>query len=163
MTNSSQASLVPQSPLDHVFPTLTNSHLERMARLGQKRAVRRDDVLVTEGQRQAPFFVVQTGELRIVRPAGGSGESLVGTLRAGQFTGELNMFSNHRALMQIRASEDGEVIELDHAHVQSLVQGDAELGDILMRAFILRRVELSHKASATSWWSGRSTAPRRCA
>src|SRR4026207_2045228 len=44
--------------------------------------------------------------------------------------------------MQIRASEDGEVIELDHAHVQSLVQGDAELGDILMRAFILRRVEL---------------------
>ena len=113
-----------------------------MARLGQKRAVRRDDVLVTEGQRQAPFFVVQTGELRIVRPAGGSGESLVGTLRAGQFTGELNMFSNHRALMQIRASEDGEVIELDHAHVQSLVQGDAELGDILMRAFILRRVEL---------------------
>jgi len=48
MTNSSQPSLVPQSPLDHVFPTLTNSHLERMARLGQKRAVRRDDVLVTE-------------------------------------------------------------------------------------------------------------------
>ena len=75
-----------------MFPTLTNSHLERMARLGQKRAVRRDDVLVTEGQRQAPFFVVQTGELRIVRPAGGSGESLVGTLRAGQFTGELDMF-----------------------------------------------------------------------
>jgi len=142
MTNSAQASLVPQSPLDHVFPTLTNSHLERMTRLGQKRAVRRDEVLVTEGQRQAPFFVVQTGELRIVRPAGGSGESLVGTLRAGQFTGELNMFSSHRALMQIRASEDGEVIELDHAHVQSLVQGDAELGDILMRAFILRRVEL---------------------
>jgi thioredoxin reductase (NADPH) len=52
------------------------------------------------------------------------------------------MFSNRRALMQIRASEDGEVIELDHAHVQSVVQGDAELGDILMRAFILRRVEL---------------------
>ncbi|HEY6616055.1 MAG TPA: hypothetical protein VIZ32_16100, partial [Vicinamibacterales bacterium] len=75
MMNSSQPSLVPQSPLDHVFPTLTNSHVERMARLGQKRAVRRDEVLVTEGQRQAPFFVVQTGELRIVRPAGGSGES----------------------------------------------------------------------------------------
>ncbi len=44
--------------------------------------------------------------------------------------------------MQIRASEDSDVIELDHAHVQSLVQSDAELGDILMRAFILRRVEL---------------------
>jgi thioredoxin reductase (NADPH) len=44
--------------------------------------------------------------------------------------------------MQIRVSEDGEVVELDHAHIQSLIQGDAELSDILMRAFILRRVEL---------------------
>lgn len=77
-----------------------------------------------------------------MRPAGGGSETLVGTLRSGQFTGEINMFSNRRSLMQIRASEDGEVIELDHAHVQSLVQGDADLGDVLMRAFILRRVEL---------------------
>ena len=127
---------------DSMFPTLTDSHLERMARLGRRRVVRRDDLLVTAGQRQAPFFVVESGELRIVRPAGGTGESLVGTLRSGQFTGELNMFSNRRALNQIHVSEDGEVIELDHAHVQSVVQGDAELGEILMRAFILRRVEL---------------------
>jgi thioredoxin reductase (NADPH) len=142
MTNTSQDSIVSQALPDHVFPRLTDSLVARVASLGQSRAVRRDDVLVTEGQRQAPFFVVRTGELRIVRPAGSSGETVVATLRSGQFTGELNMFSNRRALMQIRASEDGEVIELDHAHVQSLVQGDAELGDILMRAFILRRVEL---------------------
>jgi len=131
-----------QSSLDRVFPTLTDVQLKRMAGLGQTRAVRRDDVLVTEGQRQAPFFVVRAGALRIVRPAEGTGESVVATLRSGQFTGELNMFSNRRALMQIRVSEDGEVIQLDHAQVQSVVQGDAELGDILMRAFILRRVEL---------------------
>ena len=142
MTNASPVSTASVAPLDHVFPTLTDSHLERIVKLGRCRTVRRDEVLVTEGQRQAPFFVVTTGELRIVRPAGGSGETLVGTLRSGQFTGELNMFSNRRALMRIRVSADGEVIELDHAHVQSLVQGDAELGDILMRAFILRRVEL---------------------
>ena len=142
MTNTSQDPIVSQAPLDHVFPSLTDSQMERVATLGRCRAVRRDDVLVTEGERQAPFFVVRTGELRIVRPAGGSGETLVATLRPGQFTGELNMFSNRRSLMQIRVGEDGEVIELDHAHVQSLVQGDAELSDILMRAFILRRVEL---------------------
>lgn len=137
-----QDSIVSVAPLDHVFPSLDDSQLERMARLGRCRAVHRGEVLVTEGQRQAPFFVVRTGVIRIVRPTSSGGETLVATLRSGQFTGELNMFSNRRALMQIRASEDGEVIELDHAHVQSLVQGDADLGDILMRAFILRRVEL---------------------
>jgi thioredoxin reductase (NADPH) len=128
--------------MDHVFPALTDLQVQRIAALGRSRAVRRDEVLVSDGQRQPPFFVVRSGELRIVRPAGGGSETLVGTLRSGQFTGEINMFSNRRSLMQIRASEDGEVIELDHAHVQSLVQGDADLGDVLMRAFILRRVEL---------------------
>src|SRR5678816_1859795 len=133
MTDTSHLPFPPQALPDHVFPTLSDSLVARMASLGRSRVVQRDDVLVTEGQRQAPFFVVRSGELRIVRPGGSSGETLVATLRSGQFTGELNMFSNRRALMQIRASEDGEVIELDHAHVQSVVQGDAELGDILMR------------------------------
>ena len=141
MSNDLQTPITLNSPLDHVFPTLTDIQLRRMAALGRVRSVRRDEVLVDEGQRQAPFFVVKTGEIRIVRPPAG-GAALVAVLRSGQFTGELNMFSNRRALLQIRASEDGEVIELDHEHVQSLVQGDAELGDILMRAFILRRVEL---------------------
>ena len=142
MTDTSHLPIPPQALPEHVFPTLSDSLVARMASLGRTRVVQRDDVLVSEGQRQAPFFVVRTGELRIVRPGGSSGEILVATLRSGQFTGELNMFSNRRALMQIRASEDGEVIELDHAHIQSVVHGDAELGDILMRAFILRRVEL---------------------
>ena len=142
MANSSQDPIVSQALPDHVFPRLSDAQLQRIANLGRTRIVRRDDLLVTEGQRQAPFFVVRSCELRIVRPAGSGAESLVATLRSGQFTGELNMFSNRRALMQIRVSEAGEVIELDHAHVQSLVQGDADLGDVLMRAFILRRVEL---------------------
>jgi thioredoxin reductase (NADPH) len=140
MTNTQQPIAV-SSPPDHIFPTLTGTQLERMATLGRVRSVRRDEILVDEGQRQAPFFVVRTGEVSIVRPAAG-GAALVAVLRSGQFTGELNMFSNRRAIMQIRVSADGELIELDHAHVQSLVQGDAELSDVLMRAFILRRAEL---------------------
>jgi thioredoxin reductase (NADPH) len=142
MANTSPTSDISHALPDHVFPRLASFHVERIASLGRARIVYRDDVLVTEGQRHAPFFVVRSGELRIVRPAAGSGETIVATLQSGQFTGELNMFSNRRAIMQIRVKEDGEVIELDHEHVQSLVQGDADLGDILMRAFILRRVEL---------------------
>ena len=44
--------------------------------------------------------------------------------------------------VQIRAAEAGEVIEVDRNHLLALVQTDSELSDILMRAFILRRVEL---------------------
>ena len=60
----------------------------------------------------------------------------------GEFTGESNMLSNRRSLVRARASLPGEVIELDREQLLALVQNDAELGEIFMRAFILRRVEL---------------------
>src|SRR6478735_2042631 len=57
-------------------------------------------------------------------------------------SGEVNMLSGRRSLVRARATKAGKVIELDHQQMLGLVQTDAELSDILMRAFILRRVEL---------------------
>ena len=52
------------------------------------------------------------------------------------------MLTGRRSLVRARAAESGEVVELPRAHVLTLVQTDAELSEILMRAFIFRRVEL---------------------
>ena len=52
------------------------------------------------------------------------------------------MLSGRPGLVRIRATESGEVIEIDRGQLLLLVQTDSELGDIFMRAFILRRVEL---------------------
>jgi thioredoxin reductase (NADPH) len=98
-------------------------------------------VLIEQGDRAAPFFVVITGEVEIVRPFGAS-ETLITVHGPGEFTGEVNMLSGRRSLVRARATKPGEVIELDHQQMLNLVQTDAELSDILMRAFILRRVEL---------------------
>ena len=67
---------------------------------------------------------------------------MIAVHRPGEFTGESNMLSNRRSLVRARASLAGEVIELDREQLLALVQNDAELGEIFMRAFILRRVEL---------------------
>ena len=69
-------------------------------------------------------------------------ETLVTVHGPGEFTGEVNMLSGRRTLVRMRATKPGKVIELDRQHMMALVQTDAELGEILMRAFILRRVEL---------------------
>src|SRR3954454_1058318 len=82
-----------------------------------------------------------SGEIEIVRPDG-SAEILVNVYDAGQFTGEVGTLSGRRNLLRIRVTKSGEVIELDRQHMLALVQADAELGDILMRAFVLRRLEL---------------------
>jgi thioredoxin reductase (NADPH) len=52
------------------------------------------------------------------------------------------MLTGRRSLARVRVSEPGEVIELNREQVLALVQTDAELSEILMRAFILRRLEL---------------------
>ncbi len=80
------------------------------------------------------------GKAEIVR-ADNSTES-VAVLGPGTFTGETTLISGRRALVRIRASEPGEVIEVDRDQLLGLVQTDSELGELMMRTFILRRVEL---------------------
>src|SRR5262249_20990739 len=126
---------------EQLFPTLSAEQIARIAAHGRRRATERGDVLVEVGDRIVPFFVVVRGGLDVVRPSDG-GETLITTHQPGQFTGEGNMISGRRALGRLRVSAPGEVIELDREQLLALVQTDAELSEILMRAFILRRLQL---------------------
>jgi thioredoxin reductase (NADPH) len=98
-------------------------------------------VLVEAGEYVVPFFVVTAGQVEVVRPSGTT-ETLVTVHGPGQFTGDVNMLSGRRTLVRFRATEPGEVIVMDREHLLGLVQTDSELGEIILRAFILRRVEL---------------------
>ena len=126
---------------ERMFPTLTPAQIARIAPHGRVRQFQRGEVLVEAGEQVVPFFVVTAGRLEAVRPSGAT-ETLVAVHGPGQFTGEVNMLSGRRALVRSRATEAGEVIELDREHLLALVQTDSELSELLMRAFILRRVEL---------------------
>jgi len=101
----------------------------------------RGEVLVEVGEKAVPVFVVVSGELQAVRPTD-RGETLIVSLQARQFSGEASMITGRRALVRLRVSEPGEVIQFDREQVLALIQTDAELSEILMRAFILRRLEL---------------------
>ena len=129
------------SPNERLFPTLTDAQVARIAAHGRRRPTARGDLLVEVGNKPVPFFVVVSGELQVIRPSDAT-ETLIVTHRPGQFSGEGNMITGRRAMAQVRVSEPGEVIELNHEQLLAIVQTDAELSEILMRAFILRRVEM---------------------
>ena len=133
--------LSPGARVDHVFPTLTPAQIARIAAHGTVRAVQAGEVLIEEGRQEVPFFVVKAGQIEVVRWSD-AGETIVAVHRPGQFTGEANMLSNRRSLFRARISEAGEVIELDHKNLLALLQSDAELNEIFVRAFTLRRAEL---------------------
>src|SRR5712692_3769705 len=129
------------SPAEQTFPTLTPPQIARIDAHGRKRQVQRGEVLVEAGDHVVPFFVVIAGQVEILRPSGTT-EALVALHGPRQFSGEVNMLSGRRALFRARARETGEVIELDREQLLALVQTDSELSELIMRAFILRRVEL---------------------
>jgi thioredoxin reductase (NADPH) len=126
---------------DHVFPVLTAAQIARIAPHGHVRRIEKGEILVAAGEHVVPFFVVTAGTVDVIRVANGV-ETLIATHHAGQFSGEVNMISGRRALFESRVRDSGEVIVMDRAQMVALVQNDAELSEILMRAFILRRVEL---------------------
>jgi thioredoxin reductase (NADPH) len=129
------------SRLQDVFPHLTPPQLDRLATLGHIRPTRSGEILVEQGEAEFPLFAVRSGQLELVRPSP-SGDTLVAITGPGQFTGEVNSISGRRAMFRLRVSKPGEVIELSRQQVLGLVQNDEELGEILMRAFLLRRAEL---------------------
>jgi thioredoxin reductase (NADPH) len=126
---------------ERAFPTLTPAQAARIATHGRRRSTTRGDVLVEIGDRPVPFFVVVSGEVEGVLP-GDAGETLIVRLQAGQFSGEVTVISGRRALVRLRVSEAGEVIHIEREQFLALIQTDAELSEILMRSFILRRVAL---------------------
>ena len=130
-----------KSNREKIFPKLTPVQISRIELHGHIRSVQSGEVLIEQGDRSVPFFVVITGEVEILRPLGDR-ETLVTVHGPGEFTGEVNMLSGRRSLVRARVTKPGKVIELDHQQMLSLVQTDAELSGILMTAFILRRVEL---------------------
>jgi len=129
------------SRADQVFPTLTPEQIARVAAHGRVRRVERGEVLLEPGDQNPRFFVVTAGHIEVVKPSGDT-EEPVTIHRRGQFTGEVSMLSRRRGFVRMRAGEAGEVIELDREQLLMLVQIDSELSEILMRAFILRRVEM---------------------
>src|SRR3989441_22710 len=129
------------SRADQVFPTLTPEQIARVAAHGHVRRVERGEVLLEPGDQNPRFFVVTAGHIEVVKPSGDT-EEPVTIHRRGQFTGEVSMLSRRRGFVRMRAGEAGEVIELDREQLLMLVQIDSELSEILMRAFILRRVEM---------------------
>ena len=141
MSDTRRGLPLTRARLEQIFPVLTPSQINRIEAHGHVRAVQTGDLLVEQGDTNIPFFVVMTGEIEIVRPFGAQ-ETLVTVHGSGQFTGEVNTLSGRRSIFRARVTKAGKVIELNHNQMLGLIQSDAELSDILMRAFILRRVEL---------------------
>lgn len=101
------------------------------------------------GDHDAPAWLVLEGAIEVTRRDGLSREAPITTHRAGQFSGEVNQLAGRASIATGRAGPQGcTALPFDAAHLRALMVGSADIGEIVMRALILRRVSLIEEGGA---------------
>src|SRR5262245_61723451 len=122
---------VPSVPEREIFPTLTETQIERLTPLGRERPFVAGEILFEQGGINRPLTVVLEGEIEILSDR----DTLVTVHHPGQFSGDVDLIAGHPAIVRARARLSGRVLEVPAERVRSLVVTDPELSQILLRAF----------------------------
>jgi thioredoxin reductase (NADPH) len=129
-----------------MFPKLTPAQLARLERRGSALQTSAGEILVELGAPPRGVFVVAAGSVEALAPPSAtqaaSGYELLYLLGPGDFTGEMGTLRGTPALVRIRVREAGTVLLIDTEQLRRIVQNDAELSELFMRAFILRRMSV---------------------
>jgi thioredoxin reductase (NADPH) len=147
-----------ESRRDQMFPTLDPGQVETAKRFASGPIKHFDpgEIVFDIGQRNAPAWLVLRGTIDVTRQNALGVESPITVHHAGQFSGEVSQLAGREVLARGRAGSEGCcALPFDAAHVRALMIGSAEIGEILMRAYILRRVGLIQEGNAGSVLVGR--------
>ena len=123
------------------FPKLNDSQIAGLAAFGQQRDAQPHEVILERGDLHHGIFVVLRGRIEVLRVSA-EGETVLHTLDRGEFTGDVNLLSGRGTLIRARALEATTLLEIDRANLRHIMQTDAALGEIFLKAFVLRRVFL---------------------
>jgi thioredoxin reductase (NADPH) len=126
-----------------MFPVLDASQIEIARRFASGEAQRfgAGEALFDVGQANVPAWLILDGSIEITSRDGLNHERIIVTQKAGQIIGETSQLAGRTTLAAGRAGPEGcTALPFDALHVRALVIGSAEVGEMIMRAFILRRV-----------------------
>ena len=145
-----------------LFPVLDAAQMDAAKRFasGPARDFAPGEIVFDVGERNVPVWLVIKGAIDVVRRDALNPDVPITTLGAGQFSGEVSQLAGAKTIACGRASSEGcTAVPFDAAHVRALMVGSAEIGEIMMRAFILRRVGLIETGGAGSVLIGTPNMP----
>ena len=111
-----------------------------LSRHGERKRLAKATMLFCEGDRDCGLFVVLDGKVRVVQeddPEGGS--RVIAVHGPGRFVGDLSMLTGQAVYVTAVAQTDVEVVEVPYDRLKEAVTQDQALGDLILRAFIIRR------------------------
>src|SRR5438034_1919238 len=127
---------------EQTFPTLTHHEIARMRRFGELRAYKSGEALFETGKVGPGMFVVLSGTVAVSQRDGLGHVTPIIDQGAGQFLAEIGQLSGRVALVDGHAEGDVEPLLIAPDRLRALLVAEADLGERIMRALILRRVSL---------------------
>ena len=138
----SDETLVETEDQSGAFPRLSDGQIRALEAQGERVRTNRGDVLYREGDARYDFHVVLAGKVAIVEGHGSGHERTIGVHGERRFLGELNLLTGQAAVLTAVVVERGEVLKVPPERLRDLVTHDTSLGDLILRAFLLRRTVL---------------------
>ena len=131
--------LAETSDLQGAYPRLDDGQIAAVAALGSRRAVRPEQILFREGDRDYDFHVVLDGKVAVVAARGTPDERLIGVHGHGRFLGELGLLTGETSFYTAIVVQEGEVLTVMASQLRELMARDPVFGDIILHAFLVRR------------------------
>jgi len=145
MAASDSPELDPSDPYARTaqtFPILSEEMTARVAAFGSQVDLAGGAMLFERGQRSVDFFLCLTGGVEILDTDEGGETHVVHTHEPGQFTGELDLFNDRKILVTGRALAGTRVVRVKRPDFRRMIAAEPDIGEVIMRAYILRRVGL---------------------
>src|SRR3569833_4092269 len=127
---------------DQAFPVLGPSDIARMRRFGETASYRAGERIVSAGTVSPGLILIHSGQIAVSQNGGLGHSEIIVTHERGQFMGELAQLSARPSLVDADAVEPVEAPVIRADRLRGLLMQEAELGERIMRALILRRVGL---------------------
>jgi thioredoxin reductase (NADPH) len=127
---------------EQMFPRLSPAMVQRIAAYGQEEQVPAGTLLFQRGQRGTDFFLVLEGLVEVFETDKSGHVNIITIHAARQFSGEMNLFNQRSVLASGRTACDSRVLRVHAEDFKRMVASEADISEIIMRAFILRRVGL---------------------
>lgn len=125
-----------------MFPTLGADDIARLERFGERQSYPAGTQIVSTGEISRGLFVVYSGTIEVSQRSPGGQQQLIVAHNAGHFMGELAQLSNRPSLVDAQAASDVEALVIPSRRLRDVLVENADLGERIMRALILRRVGL---------------------
>jgi thioredoxin reductase (NADPH) len=127
---------------DQMFPVLDPEDIERVSRFGRVRTYHSGEAIVTVGHMGPGIIIVLSGKIDVTQHDQSGRRTLIVTIGRGEFMGELAQLAGRPALVDAYAQEPVEALIIPRDRLRALLIAEADLGERMMRAMILRRVGL---------------------